>query len=88
MSRLTNAQLIDWGKFYLRLAGTVAVNTTFWWLAFVMGALGSQAVGLVDIRTVRWADAGWTLLGTIVLRIALAVHQHPLPEPSEPTPPV
>lgn len=76
-----------WGRFYAKLIAIAAVNGSIIWFKFTVGAASAQLAGLVDLRSIGWKGAGWTLLGTVAVNIATELGQFLLPNPSAPTPP-
>lgn len=83
--RLTNEMLKLWAQFYLRLIATTIWNASLKWATVVLGAESAQAFTLVDIRTISFTDAWYTLGFTILWSIVFEINQHPLPKPSEPS---
>lgn len=81
---LTNAQVKAWAQFYARLVAVNIWNAFGTWLYVVSGAVAAQSAGVVDIRSIGWSGALFTFLGTLLVRVAMAIFNHPLPEPTEP----
>jgi len=84
MDRLTNEELKVWLQFYLRLIGTCIVNGFFSWLKVFSAGIAAQGAGLIDIRTLGWKGAGWTLFSTLLVTISISLFRNPLPEPTPP----
>jgi len=86
---MTNAEVIKWLQFFLRLAATRAWRGFQIWFYVVAGALAASGTGVVDIKQIGWKGGFYTLLGTMLAQIAFAFFKYEIPDPTPPnaTPP-
>lgn len=84
---MTTDRIKAWARYYAKLSGLALWRGFVCWLYVLTGAGTVQAGGLVDLRTIGIAGAGWTLLGTMLASVAAALFKNQPPDPAAPAPP-